>query len=362
MEAEVIEPAEFVVIPKDGALALTVPENRRLAFFTTTGAVDPVLDAIRKEIDGFSADVGTAKGRKEIASMAHKISQSKSYLETVGKDLAAAQKEIPKKIDAARKQIRDTLDKWRDEVRAPLTAWEEVEANRVADHKQAIERLRHAGWEPGDCSSSLLREALADVETIEISQKACEEFIADYAAEKDLALIRLTDAIARADKREADRAELDRLRKAEAARQEQERLDKIARDAADKATQEAEEKARQERKAADRAAQAERTAAAAREEQLRKDKEDAEQRAKEAEDNAKRAAEEAAAKAKRDAEEARRREEEEAREREANRKHRASINNVAVAALITGGVPEDAAKLAVTLIAKRMIPNIQINY
>jgi hypothetical protein len=73
---EAIADEALVVIPPDGgALALTVPADRALAFFTRPGAVEPILDAIRKEIDAFTADVSTVKGRKEIASMAHKVAR-----------------------------------------------------------------------------------------------------------------------------------------------------------------------------------------------------------------------------------------------------------------------------------------------
>jgi len=376
---EIISPTDYVVIPAAGALALTIPETKALAFFTTPNAVDPVLAAIRKEIDSFEGDVKTAKGRKEIASMAHKISQSKSYLESIGKDLAAAQKEIPKKIDASRKTIRDTLDKWRDEVRAPLTKWEEEEERRVAKHKTAIDFLDHAGREPRDCPSAELRKALSVVEDCRIGQ-ACEEFEAEYARAKDGARARLVDAIAAAEKREAEQAELERLRKEADERAERERIEQIEREAADRARLEAERKAAEEIERREAAARAEREAIEAK---ARADKEVAERREREAALSAekerldaerrelelRRRAEEAESRAaeteariKREAEEARAREEREAAAREADKEHRKKINNAAVAAFVAGGLDDVAAKLAVTMIAKREIPNVAISY
>lgn len=368
MEAEVISPSDYVVIPTAGALSLTVPEGRALAFFTTPNAVDPVLAAIKKEIDAFSGDVKTAKGRKEIASMAHKISQSKTYLESVGKELAAAQKEIPKKIDASRKKIRDTLDAWRDEVRAPLTEWEAAEERRVNAHRKEIERLNFAGTNPQIRSSADLRDELSSVAAVMIGP-ACEEFEAEYARAKDGARARLTAAIAAAEKREAEQAELDRLRKEAAEREARERAERIAREAAEKARLKAERKAQEEierREAAARAdreeaarrereaalkAEEERLAAERREMELRKQADEAERRAAEAE-----------ARAKREAEEAKDREAAEAATREADREHRAKINNAAVFAFVSGGLDDTAARLAVSLIAKRAIPNVRISY
>lgn len=48
--------------------------------------------------------------------------------------------------------------------------------------------------------------------------------------------------------------------------------------------------------------------------------------------------------------------------REKDKAHKAAINNAALAAFIAGGMTEECAKLAVTLIAKRAIPNIAISY
>jgi Holliday junction resolvasome RuvABC DNA-binding subunit len=56
------------------------------------------------------------------------------------------------------------------------------------------------------------------------------------------------------------------------------------------------------------------------------------------------------------------RDEKEASRREANKAHRAKINNTAVAALVGAGLSENAAKAAVTAIAKGDVPNVTISY
>jgi hypothetical protein len=184
---------------------VTIAPGTALTVFTTEGAIDPLLEHVRREIDAFKPSIATAKGRKEIASMARRVADSKVYLESVGKKLADEQKEIPKKIDAARKRIRDTLDKWRDEVRAPLTEWEDAEEARIAKHKGAIQRLEHAGREPSDCSPVVLRAALANAQQM-IIDPHLEEFEAEYARAKDGAVARLGAAIAAAERREAEAA------------------------------------------------------------------------------------------------------------------------------------------------------------
>lgn len=71
---------------KETALVTIEPVNA-LAIFTTPEKVDPILEAIRKVVSEFEPDVTTAKGRKEIASIAHKVAQSKTYLDGIGNKL-----------------------------------------------------------------------------------------------------------------------------------------------------------------------------------------------------------------------------------------------------------------------------------
>ena len=52
----------------------------------------------------------------------------------------------------------------------------------------------------------------------------------------------------------------------------------------------------------------------------------------------------------------------EAKRREKDKAHKASINRAALDAFIAGGLTEECAKTAVTLIAKKSIPAVQITY
>ena len=364
----IADDALVIIPPEGGALALSIPEKKALAFFTREGAIEPVLAAIRKEVDAFKGDAKTDKGRKAIKSMAFKITQSKTYIEGVGKSVAADAKEIPKKVDASRKRLRDTLDAWAEEVRRPVTEWEEAEDARIKRHEALITRIEQACQEPGDCLALHLKAALAVLNETIIGPH-CEEFEAEYARAKDAARARFVEAIAKAERREAEAAELARLRKESDERAERDRIAAIEQRAFEKAQAEAKESqdrmireaesARQ--READKAAQREKEAALAterarldagrRELELQRAKEDAERRATETE-----------ARIKREAEQAKAREESEARAREADIEHRRSVNRQAMAALIQGGLDETYAMLAVSLIAERKIPHIMISY
>ena len=53
---------------------------------------------------------------------------------------------------------------------------------------------------------------------------------------------------------------------------------------------------------------------------------------------------------------------EEAEARERNKAHRAKINSAAKKAFIAAGMSDDTAELAVTVIAKGLVPNVTIAY
>ena len=329
---------------------VTIPADTALSVFTTDGAINPYLHRARQAIDGFTSDVGTRSGRKEIASFAARIAKYKTALEDAGKTLADEQKLIPKKIDATRKLIRDTLDQWRDEVRRPLTDWEEAEETRIANHEAAVAGVAAMAQFTDGRSSAELLACLEAVEAAEVGPH-CEEYEDAYRRAKAGAIAALRPAIAAREKYEAEQAELDLLRKQAAERAARDREDAIRREAADKARLDAERAAKAEADRIEAQAIADRAAAEQREAELKAYAAAAEQRAAETEARLKREAYEKAA-----AERA------EIARREADTKHRAAFNRQALDAFVAGGLPEGHAKTAIKLIAQRAIPNIAISY
>jgi hypothetical protein len=350
-----------IATPADSGQLVTIPEESALSVFTTDKAMDPFLARIREELDAFVPDVTTAAGRKAIASMAYKVAQSKTYLEGVGKDLAAEAKEIPKKIDACRKQVRDTLDQWRDEVRKPLTDWEAAEDARVKAHTDAITVLNELSRLAPGRDSGGLRESIAIVEAVVIGP-ACEEFEAEYARAKDAARSSLTEELKRAEVREAEAAELVKLREESARRAEEDRIARIRQEAADEARLAAEAEAQRKINAEQASAKKAQDDAAA-EAQRKLDEQSEATRLAQAEAVAAQArAAETEARLKREAGEKAAKEKADAEAREANKRHCAAINRKAVAAMVECGMTQKAAMQAVTLIAQKKIPAITITY
>lgn len=359
-------------------LAELPPAETALDVYSKPGGLDPWLEKIRAEVSGHVPDLETKKGRDAIASRAHKVGKAKVALDDIGKELVTKLKDVPKKIDAERKRMRDLLDALKEEVRAPLTAWEQTEDDRVQCHKDAIEGIVALAIDSGEPAESI-RAAIVAVEAVAIGPE-WEEFEPEAARTKDKALTNLRDRLEAREKYDAEQAELSRLRAEAAAREQKDREERIAREAAEKAQREANERAQAERDvaarreadalaaaetarlnaqlaeerraAAEKQAEIDRLAAAERE---RVAAEQAEQRRIQAAEDAaaaerKRIADEQAAQAA------------EARRREEDKAHKASINRAALDALVAGGMPEDCARQAVTLIAKGLIPNIRITY
>ncbi|KQB54646.1 hypothetical protein AQS70_21090 [Pseudomonas endophytica] len=392
-------------------LAVVPAQETALAVYSTPNGLEPWLQKVRAEVDAFNQclpDLATVKGRKQYASMAYKIAQTKTALDDMGKKVSAEQKEIPKKIDAERKRVWDTLELWQKEVRKPLDDWQKAEDARVDKHNDGIQKIRDMALFDATPQAVTVAGVIADLETITIDD-SWQEFLPEAAQAKDLSLTKLRALLAERTQYEAEQAELARLRAEAEAQAQRDRDAEIARAAAERARVEAEQRAQAERDAAIKreadakaaaerremelklvAEHAERAAAqAAREkieaeqraaqqkiddelrhkqqmEQAEANRIAAEQRAEQERLDAVRRQEEAVERA-RQAEVARQQaaadeERRQAEAREADKAHKAKINRAALDAFIAAGMPEDCARQAITLIAQRKIPAITITY
>lgn len=332
------EITDLVVIEKKNAMAV----------FTNNDQLDPLIELIEKEARSLVPDVTTKKGRDAIASMAHKVARSKTYIDNAGKDLVAELKALPKQIDENRRVVRERLDALKDEVRRPLTEWE-AEQERIKA-EEAMNAM-HA-------------------EALEMNIKFDQELAAKFEADHEMALLMDKDI----DRERADKA-------AEAERQRIAREEEIKRQAEEKAKREAEEKHRAEMEASARR-EAEERAAKERAERERieaqqraeRDRIAAEQKA-EADKQAaieaeRRKAQEQADRIRREAEqreqarlaEEKRKADEQAR-READVKHRKTVGTDIVKALVANtSLTRDQAIEVLTAVKDGRIPHTGISY
>ncbi|QMN54215.1 hypothetical protein HVW69_14605 [Citrobacter freundii] len=321
------EVTDLVVIEKSSAMAV----------FTNNEQLDPIIEKIEKEARSLVPDVSTKKGRDAIASMAHKVARSKTYIDNGGKDLVAELKALPKQIDESRRIVRERLDALKDEVRRPLTEWEAEQERIKAEEKAKREAEELAKEIELAHREALLDNIEYDREVAEMKAEAerhrlaQEEFLKKMAAAeaKKEAEEKAAAELAAAQKREAD---------AIAAKAQAELLAKQAQELAEQEAKDAAAKAEEEKKAAIEAEQ-------------RKAQEEADRIKREAE------AKEAA----RLAEE--KRIADEKAKREADVKHRKVVGTEIVNALTANtSISREQAIEVLKALMDGLVPRTQINY
>ena len=356
------EVTDLVVIEKQNAMAV----------FTTKEQLDPIIEAIEKEARSLVPDVSTRKGRDAIASMAHKVARSKTYIDNAGKDLVAELKALPKQIDESRRIVRERLDALKDEVRKPLTDWENAESARKDALQQRLNDLRSLADVIDGLGNYLpsvdIQQRIESAKAVALDE-SWQEVAAEAGVAKDATIQQLEAALIVAKQREHEAAELERLRKEAEEKARLEREENIRREAAEQARRDAEQNAKAELEAAARREAEEK----ARAELAERQRIEAEQRAarekQEAEARAEREKEEAVAAERRRQEEAesarlaeeQRKAEEEAR-RAADKEHRRTVNRRVYADLIANGIPEEFAQKAVLAIAGGKVQDAHIKY
>lgn len=316
---------------------VVIEKKNAMAVFTNNDQLDPLIEAIEKEARSLVPDVTTKKGRDAIASMAHKVARSKTYIDNAGKDLVAELKALPKQIDESRRIVRERLDALKDEVRRPLTEWE-AEQERI----KAEEAM-----------NALHAEALAMNEDFD------RQLAARIESDHEIALL-MNDAF--------DRVQAEK--KAEAERQLIAREEEIKRLAEEKAKREAEERHRAELEAAARREAEERAAKERAERERIEGIQRAEREKQAAIEAERRKAQEEADRIRREAEqreqarlaEEKRKADEQAR-READVKHRKTVGTDIVKALVANtSLTRDQAIEVLTAIKDGNIPHTGISY
>ncbi|HEL4279768.1 TPA: hypothetical protein UN081_000708 [Stenotrophomonas maltophilia] len=295
----------------------------------TGGGLDDLLARIRAEAVTLVPNVKTVAGRKEIASIAYKVSRSKTAIDDAGKALVADLKKQTGDIDSARKKARDTLDALRDEVRKPLTDWEAEQERIERERVEAEERARAAAEEARLAELARKEEEIrAREEAVRAAEEAERQRVAAEQAERE--------RVEREARLQAEAAENAKREAAAAV----ERAEREAREATERAAREAAEAEQRAKDAAERAEREKAEAVAAAERRAQEEAERAE-RERQAQADAQRKADEA---------------------RAADVEHRRSINRAAVAALVALGIEDEIAAAVITAIVQGKVPAVAIRY
>lgn len=325
--------------------ALMILENGNPKELFVMNGLDAFIAKIKEEVANAPQDISTKKGREEIASLAYKVAKSKTALVKLGKESIEDLQKTVKAVTAERNRGEAALQEIQDNIRKPLTEWENAEKERVAGHEASITNIQLHSEQVSSGWQSLSLEDM----TVRLGwlENQCANNWQEFKPRADIEIAKAIEstkaAIAKRTTYDAEQAELKRLREESAIREQKEREAKIAADAAEKARLES---ATQIEEAEQRAKKAEddKMAAAAQAEKEKQEAVEAEKK-RQAEDAAKIAAETA--------------------KREADKEHRAKINNEIVNALMdidNNLLSPDFCKKIIIAIALGNIPHVKIIY
>ena len=358
-----------------------IPTETALSVLTDREQFDAFYERVRAEVEAHVPDVTTDKGRKAIASLAYKVARTKTAIDEAGKLLTEEARRQIERVNDSRREIRERLDALKDEARRPLTEWEDAEARHQEQAREILQTINRLATTSLEDSSASVTSRILELEEIDLDEAVMRDLMPVASAALAKGIEALSVARKRLLQEEADRAELERLRREAAEREAALRAEmerKAAAEAEARAQAEAQAKAEREeqerREAEARAAEAaaERARleaeAKARAEQEAMEREhaarlDAERRAREQAEAAIRAEREAR---EREAAEAQARADAEAREkarREADIAHKSAVLRTAKEALIEhAGLDEPQAKAAIQAIAARLVPQVAITF
>ena len=296
-----------------------------------SGGLDDILAKIATETKSILTDVSTEKGRKEIASIAYKVAKAKTLIDETGKKLGEEAKATVDKINADRKKARDFLDNLKEEIRKPLTDFENAEKERIANHEFNIKKIEQLAFFDGLPTSTEVTDRLNFLAILDTS--GYQEFTTRAVLAQESSIAKLNANLITATQRETEAEELAKLRDEKLAREQKDRDDLIAKEAAEKERKNAEEIIKK----------------------IEDEKAIAEQKAKEAIDAAIEA-ERSRIAAQQQAEAA------ELTKRESDKKHKAKIHNEILAVLAEMGLTDDLAKSVISAIALGQVPHVKIAY
>jgi hypothetical protein len=340
----------------------TIGDNERIR------AYDPIrqkLEQLKKD-NAVTFNYADPEENKKARSHVYKLRQERADLDRIRKAEKAESIATGKRIDAQATELENQITALIDVHAKPLEELEEREKARKEAIKERLLLIQtltvKADPFGGLYATDVLRVNLEKLKAIEITAENFGDSLPDAVASHENSIIVLERHIADAEKRDAEKAELERLRREQEDRDRRDREERIAKEAAERATREGEEKAKRD-------AEAERKAAEKREQDLRDAVAKAERERLEAEERTKRIARETEERLERERKEEQARQEREAAKlkaeddrKAANKAHQGRVNKAAAEAFVANGFTDAEAKKIVTLIAQGVVPAITVNY
>lgn len=331
-----------------------IVENEATTAIVEFSQFESDLAEYKAKYDGVVYDFTDKKQEKRARSDRLAIGKTISKLDSVHKDIKAPLLEQVKLLDGERKRIKDALTDVQDGIKQQI-AEHEAKMQAIEDALLArVQELVEFAIFPAAPTSAEIAERIHALSAIEVDETFSHRE-SDAEQAKGATLEKLATMLVDTKKQEAQQAENDRLKAELAAKEQQERDERIAREAAAESERKAQAAELREQQAKADAEIAKVAAAKA--------AEDAAERVKEAEQRAADAQAQAQADAERRQQEEAQRLAEEQAAREADKEHRQSVNRAALDALVgLAGLTEEQGKAVVIAIANGLIPSVRINY
>jgi colicin import membrane protein len=233
---------ELAVLP---ALEAIVPTE----FFKPSGS-DAILTTLEETVMALRAklDISTVGGRQAIASLAYRVSRSKTALDKLREELVRDRKVELKAIDKEGAVVWDRVEALQKKVRAELDEWENADKTRVGNHEAALKLIQEAATSPWT-STVEVEARIAYVN--QLIDRPWEEFHSRADLLSRNVITHLMRALDEAKQRDAEADELARLRQEESDRKEAARVQAIADEAAARERKLAEDRAAEQARLAE---------------------------------------------------------------------------------------------------------------
>jgi colicin import membrane protein len=344
-------------------------EDNPALVLTNEKAFEAYYAHVEQQALGVKADLSTAAGRDRIRSAASEVARKKTAFDKARKELTEDYRRKTATINTVGKVVVDRFAALQLRVRQPLTDWEEREEARKAEADLILTNLRDAAIVRADETAEDVERRLERIRGINLNYELFGPRIEMAVDLRDDAVKALGEALARLKQQEADRAELERLRRVAREREEQEARER--QEAEDRRAEE--QRKAEEQRRADAAAEqarkdAEEAAARAHQEELNRIEREKQAEIDAANERARKAEEEAAAERKRIADEKAaaeaeaRREAEAKAKREADQEHRTAVRRAAKEAIMSCGADEETARKIVLAIQAGEVPAVRIEF
>ena len=235
--------AEQVTIDPTDDIAEIVERDPK-PFILDAEAGGAFVKRVRQHVAEQKPDLTTDTGRKAIASLAYKVGKAKTRIDAERKDMGAELRAKLKTINDAGKTVVEALAEIQAEARKPLTEWEAAEKARQERADSTLRELQALIQSPAPMGASVetVEERLAEVKQVEIDAATFGDDAGFAEKLKDEAIAAVSGALEGLKKAEAERAELEALR-----RDKEEREAREQAEAEKRAQAERDEQARQER-------------------------------------------------------------------------------------------------------------------